>query len=111
MAAKKRKTAPKKMEIEDAFKRIGYFGSYQKKILSMVFLYQIVGAFGVLSVTFIGLTPPWSCSTDNNSASVLSEDKRCHYYEHYNNCTPVYEDGFHSLTREVCFMYMRTNYS
>lgn len=89
------------MDIDDAMKRAGHFGRFQKNLLAMMFIFQILGCAVNLSITFIGLPPDWTCMEEKNSSLSLTEEKSCAYYEQNKNCTPVYGNGFHSLTREV----------
>ena len=93
------------MNFEEGLKEAGYFGRYQKKILLILFLFQFICPTIILSITYIGMSPEWACTSErsNNTSLHLSPDKRCYYFEgEPHNCTPSYEEGFHTIAEEVC---------
>ena len=95
---------PNTMDIEDALKRAGYFGTLQKRAVFLVSIFQLISALNILVVTFVGMTPNWHCYEENkpNHLLNLTYDKRCYMYEsNAGNCTPVYDEGFYSVTKEV----------
>ena len=92
------------MNFEEGLKEAGYFGRYQKKILLILFVFQFICPSIILSITYIGMSPDWECTSEKNNTSLnFSPDKRCLYFEgEPQNCTPSYEDGFHTIAEEVC---------
>lgn len=95
---------PRTMDIEDALKRAGYFGILQKRAVFLVAIFQLILSINILVITFAGMTPNWHCYEESkpNHLLNLTYDERCHIYDsNTGNCTPVYDVGFYSVTKEV----------
>jgi MFS family permease len=99
------------MDIDDAMKKAGRFGIFQKKIFALVTLFQLLAAAYVLSITFVGLAPTWRCSGENNSSSKLPLVQRCHKFETNDNCKPVYDKTqFLSIAHEWDLICSKAHY-
>ena len=93
------------MDIEDAMKRAGEFGTFQKRLFTLISCFQILAAAYTLCITFVGMPSKWHCKEEliNNTSSIeWSIVQRCYHYETTKTCTPVYnEQQFYSLSQEV----------
>ena len=95
------------LDLDEALKKAGEFGWYQKFLIFIQCLSHTVGVYHILGIAFIGLSPVWVCSEEsinltNETSTNDTEDTKCSLYEERDsNCTPVYEDRFYSLTQEV----------
>lgn len=93
------------MTLEEAFRKVGYFGWFQIRFLLIKLLYQFPAVFNTLAITFVGLVPAWTCSSDAVvSDHIIGNDtsENCVLYEDdFANCTPVYNDHFYSIAQEV----------
>lgn len=100
-----------RQEMDDAFKLIGSYGRYQKRLILWYSVYQMVSGYYMLAFTFAGRTPPWQCSTQTAStSSVVTADTTaapdaCSLFEE-GECVPVYSKKFTSIVSEVsnCFL-------
>ena len=99
------------MDVDEVLEKIGDFGPSQRKIYYLVSLSNIWMAIFILSPSFIGLDPGWSCVpmvdesiqpqvvADSKSALADSHSK-CRYYEQ-GSCTPEYSTEFTSIVTQV----------
>lgn len=89
------------MDIEDVFSKIGGYGLSQKKIVYIFSSSHSYLCFVILTLTFIGAEPPWSCpasGSQNGPAPQAHED--CVTFER-GECSPVYSHEFSSIASEV----------
>ena len=86
----------KAVEMDEAFKKVGEFGRLQKKLLVWFNLFQLVAAFNMLMITFVGRSPVWNCSKTAATDGKLM----CHMFE-TGKCKPVYSQNFTSIVSEV----------
>lgn len=96
------------MTLEEAFRKVGFFGWFQIRFLLIKLLYQFPAVFNALAITFIGLAPSWACSLEVPALNIneqimndTSEDSCVIFEEDPANCTPVYTDHFYSIAQEV----------
>lgn len=87
------------MDIEDAMKKAGEFGRFQKKLFTIINLFQLIAAAYTLGITFIGLQPSWHCSGQD---TITNSTEKCYYYEHTKTCKLIYnQQQFYSISQEV----------
>ena len=80
------------MDVEDALKTTGAFGTFQKRMFWALCLWQFATSFLTLLITFIGSQPTIKC--DNGT----SDSSQCEVQD--GNCTEEYH--FHSFVQDVC---------
>ena len=97
------------LSLDEVFQRTGYFGWFQIRFLFMKLIFEFVAVFNILSITFVGLSPEWTCSAECECAMTNeTNNSKCNLYEdHDANCTPLYTDRFYSIAQEV--MYRSTS--
>ena len=97
------------LSLDGVFQRIGYSGWFQIRFLILKLIFEITSVYGILSITFVGLTPEWMCSEDKEYNDIImmndTNDSKCYLYEHNDNCTPLYTDRFYSIAQEVIMYF------
>lgn len=94
------------MSLDRAFNVAGEFGVFQKRFFVLALFYQVVAAFHILAITFVGLEPSWVCAESVNDS--LSSSQKCALYEGQ-SCTPHYTDRFHTIAQEVLYISKISN--
>ena len=90
------RTVAKEVEMDEAFKEVGEFGAFQKKLLVWFNLFHVVGVYYTLLIAFVGRTPEWNCT----KAAASDKNSMCQLYE-LGKCKPVYSKDFTSIVSEV----------
>ena len=99
------------MHVDGAFRRAGSFGWYQIRFFIFLLAYHIPAPFHIMAITFVGLSPEWSCSDDLEATIVTNHsgiDECTLYSDPTSNCTPVYTDRFYSIAQEVSHRHVCT---
>lgn len=99
------------LNIEEAFEKAGRFKWYQIRLWLLLLFSHISAPFHILAISFVGLSPEWSCSEDltyplnsstiNDHFTNQSYDDCALYEDSSSNCTPIYTDRFYSIAQEV----------